>query len=153
MMISPRKLIKMARKWRRVAALGRKCIPFPRKIEEVSTSHEHSLERPEKGHFMVYTTDKRRFAFPIAHLSSFIFRELQRMSEEEFGLAKVMDHCDSEFMGYVTPLMQKMAAKDVEKTLLLSITSYYRCSSSYYYVHITKKQSHIPLCACCDLFS
>ncbi|KAI3446315.1 hypothetical protein Pfo_002980 [Paulownia fortunei] len=148
MMISPRKLIKMARKWQRVAALRRKRISFLRNIEEVSTSDDQSLELAEKGHFIVYTNDKRRFAFPIVYLNSSIFKELLRMSEEEFGLPSdgpITLPCDSQFMGYVTSLMQKKAAKDVEKALLLSMASC-RCSSSYY-VH-QQETSQIPLCGC-----
>ncbi|KAL2254927.1 UNVERIFIED_CONTAM: Auxin-responsive protein SAUR62 [Sesamum indicum] len=51
-------------------------------------------------------------------ISSSIFRELLRMSEEEFGLPSdgpITLACDLEFMGYVASLMQKKAARDVEK--------------------------------------
>ncbi|KAK4477259.1 hypothetical protein RD792_016473 [Penstemon davidsonii] len=84
-----------------MAALGRKRISFSTKREDVSASDEHSLELAEKGHFIIYTTDKRRFSFPIAYLNSLIFRELLRMSEEEFGLPNdgpITLLCDSEFM-------------------------------------------------------
>ncbi|KAL0383878.1 UNVERIFIED_CONTAM: Auxin-responsive protein SAUR67 [Sesamum radiatum] len=140
----------MARKWQRVAALRRKRISFPRKVGEVSTSDEHSSsETPEKGHFIVYTTDKRRLSFPIAYLNSSIFRELLRMSEEEFGLPRdgpITLPCDSEFMGYVISLMQKKAAREVEKALLLSMGSC-RSSSSYNNIH-QQETSSIPLCGC-----
>ncbi|KAL8540041.1 hypothetical protein ACS0TY_001583 [Phlomoides rotata] len=128
MMISARKLIKMARKWQKMAAHKRKRISFPTKIDEVCTS-----EVVEKGHFIAYTTDKVRLAFPIAYLNSFIFRELLTMSEEEFGLpgdGPITLPCDSQFMGYATSLIRKKAAKDVEKALLLSMAAS-RCSSSY----------------------
>lgn len=55
------------------------------------------------------------------------------MSEEEFGLPSdgpITLPCDSQFLRYLTSLMQKKAAKDVEKALLLSMAAY-RCSSSY----------------------
>ncbi|KAI3447902.1 hypothetical protein Pfo_004567 [Paulownia fortunei] len=148
MMISPRKLIKMARKWQRVAVLGRKRISFPRKTDEVSTS-DHSLELAEKGHFIMYTADKVRFSFPIAYLNSLIFRELLRMSEEEFGLpgdGPITLPCDSQFMGYVTSLMQKKVVKDVEKALLLSMAAC-TCSSSYY-LHHQEASQHMLLCGC-----
>ncbi|KAK4405385.1 Auxin-responsive protein SAUR64 [Sesamum angolense] len=150
MIISPRKLIKMARKWQRVAALGRKRISFPRKVEEVGISDQSdSLELAEKGHFVVYTTDKVRFAFPIAYLNSLIFRELFRFSEEEFGLpgnGPITLPCDSQFMVYVNSLMQKKAAKDVEKALILSIAAS-RCSSSHC-LHQQQTIQHMPLCGC-----
>ncbi|KAK4424018.1 Auxin-responsive protein SAUR63 [Sesamum alatum] len=148
MMISPRKLIKMARKWQRVAALGRKRLSFPRKVEEVGTSDQFS-ELAEKGHFIVYTIDKVRFAFPIAYINILIFRELFQLSEEEFGLpgdGPITLPCDSQFMVYVKSLMQKQAAKDVEKALLLSIAAS-RCSSSHY-SHQQQAIQHMPLCGC-----
>ncbi|KAK6121524.1 hypothetical protein DH2020_044730 [Rehmannia glutinosa] len=114
----------MARKWQKLAAQGRKRISFPRKIGEVSR-RDYTLEMAEKGRFIVYTTDKVRFSFPIAYLNSLIFRELLRMSEEEFGLPRdgpITLPCDSQFMGYVTSLIQKKAAIQVEKALLLSLS-------------------------------
>ncbi|KAH6823294.1 SAUR-like auxin-responsive protein family [Perilla frutescens var. hirtella] len=148
-MISARKLIKMARKWQRVAALTRKRISFPKKIDEVSTS-DHSSEVAEKGHFIVYTNDGVRFSLPIAHLNSLIFRELLIMSEEEFGLPRngpITLPCDSQFLKYVTSLMQKKAAKDVEKALLLSMAAY-RCSSSHGLHQHQQRSHHILLSGC-----
>ena len=40
----------------------------------------------DKGHFVVYTTDKRRFVVPLMYLNNEIFRELLKMSEDEFEL-------------------------------------------------------------------
>ncbi|KAL8540040.1 hypothetical protein ACS0TY_001582 [Phlomoides rotata] len=150
MMISARKLIRMARKWQRIAALGRKRLSFQRKIEQVSTS-DSSSELAERGHFIVYTSDKVRFAFPIAYLNSQIFRELLRMSEEEFGLPSdgpITLPCDSQFMGYATYLMHKNPAKNMEKALLLSMAAY-RCSSSYYLHQQTSQHVLLSvLCGC-----
>ncbi|GFQ01882.1 auxin-induced protein 6b [Phtheirospermum japonicum] len=123
-----------------------KRIFFPRKADGVTTSNDFSSE---KGHFIVYTNDEMRFSFPIAYLNSSIFRELFRMSEEEYGLPSdgpITLPCDSQFMGYVASLMQKKAAKDVEKALILSMASC-RCSSSATYVH-RLEISQIPLCGC-----
>ncbi|KAL8027902.1 hypothetical protein ABFS82_14G123800 [Erythranthe guttata] len=127
MMISARKMMNMARKWQSVAALGRK-----RVMGEISTSEVVA----EKGHFIVYTADKVRFSFPIAYLDSLIFRELLRISEEEFGLMSdgpIILACDSQLMVYISSLMERNAAKEVEKALLLSMAAF-RCSSSYYYL-------------------
>lgn len=124
-MISARNLIKMARKWQKVAALRRKRISLPEKTEAAT-------EAAEKGRFVVYTTDGVRFSFPIDYLGSLIFRELLRMSEEEFGLPRdgpITVPCDSQLLRYVASLMEKKAARDVEKALLLSMAAY-RCSSS-----------------------
>ncbi|KAL5805330.1 hypothetical protein ACOSQ3_032130 [Xanthoceras sorbifolium] len=51
-MINPKKLIKIARKWQRVTAPRKKRISIPR----VNTSPV-----ADKGHFVVYTNDQRRF--------------------------------------------------------------------------------------------
>ncbi|KAK2637478.1 hypothetical protein Ddye_032270 [Dipteronia dyeriana] len=80
MMINPKKLIKMARKWQRVAALRRKRISLP-KVDTSAVT--------DKGHFVVYTTDGRRFTFPISYLSNLFFQQLLRMSKEEFSLPSI----------------------------------------------------------------
>nr|DAD41767.1 TPA_asm: hypothetical protein HUJ06_016090 [Nelumbo nucifera] len=53
-----------------------------------------------------------------------IFRELFRMSEEEFGLPRngpITLPCDAAFMEYVVSLVQGHASKDLEKALLISM--------------------------------
>lgn len=90
-----------------------------------------STSEAEKGHFVVYTTDMRRFAMPLAYLCTNIFQELFKMSEEEFGLSSegpIRLPCDAVFMNYMVLLMEQGAAKDLEKALLNSIATS-RCSS------------------------
>ncbi|CAN1332217.1 Auxin-responsive protein SAUR64 [Linum perenne] len=61
------------------------------------------LMRMKKGRFVVYTTDRKRYALPLELLEKEIFVELLKMSEEEFGISghqpivfpfdsSVMDH-------------------------------------------------------------
>ncbi|RVW48280.1 Auxin-responsive protein SAUR67 [Vitis vinifera] len=69
---------------------------------------------------------------PLVFLSNNIFRELFRMSEEEFGLPSngpITLPYDSVFMEYIIPLIQRGMAKDIEKALLFSIATS-RCSLS-----------------------
>ncbi|KAK2664945.1 hypothetical protein Ddye_003519 [Dipteronia dyeriana] len=80
MMINPKKLIELARKWQRVASWRRKKISLP----VLNTSSEAPVV--DKGHFVVYTADQRRFGLPISYLSNQIFQKLLRMSKDEFGL-------------------------------------------------------------------
>ena len=40
-----------------------------------------------EGHCIVYSADGRRFEVPLVYLSTAIFGELLRTSEEEFGFA------------------------------------------------------------------
>ncbi|CBI37774.3 unnamed protein product, partial [Vitis vinifera] len=125
-MINPKKLIKMARKWQKIAAMKRKRITLPRTDEILDA------DVANKGHFVVYTADQRRFMIPLVFLSNNIFRELFRMSEEEFGLPSngpITLPYDSVFMEYIIPLIQRGMAKDIEKALLISIATS-RCSLS-----------------------
>ncbi|KAI5668148.1 hypothetical protein M9H77_18001 [Catharanthus roseus] len=87
-MISTRKLIRMARKWQKKANIGRKRISFHRNNENTTTSDCSSSSSPlaGKGHFVVYSADQKRYSFPISYLNNYIFRELFRLAEEEFGL-------------------------------------------------------------------
>ncbi|KAL2925968.1 Auxin-responsive protein SAUR64 [Bienertia sinuspersici] len=110
-MINTRKLIKMARKWHKVAAASRKRISWPRPVAD-------------KGHFVVYTIDGRRFTIPLEYLKSEIFIELLRIAEEEFGVTcsgPIMLPCDSKFMEYATSLIQRRVSEDLEKALIMSL--------------------------------
>ncbi|KAK6773286.1 hypothetical protein RDI58_028524 [Solanum bulbocastanum] len=81
----------------------------------------------KKGHFVVYTFDHRRYAFPLTYLENEVVRQLLNMSEEEFGLPSgvpITVTCDSAFMDYIVSLIKKgVAARDLQKALLLSIPS------------------------------
>ncbi|KAL2936955.1 Auxin-responsive protein SAUR36, partial [Bienertia sinuspersici] len=55
----------------------------------------------DKGHFVAYTIDGKRFAIPLTYLRSEIFVELFRMVEKEFRVASsrpITLPCDSNFM-------------------------------------------------------
>ncbi|KAI5668147.1 hypothetical protein M9H77_18010 [Catharanthus roseus] len=133
MMISTRKLLRMARKWQRKAAIGRKRISlFQGNNENASTSASSpSSLMAEKGQFIVYTADKKRYSFPIAYLNNYIFRELFRLAEEEFGLPSdgpITIPCEAIFMDYLISLIQRRATTEIEKALLMSMSSC-RCLS------------------------
>ncbi|XVF00801.1 hypothetical protein REPUB_Repub04eG0033000 [Reevesia pubescens] len=122
----------MARKWSKIAAIGRKRITSPRtnrKMDAIDHSNKSSVV--DKGHFVVYTMDKKRFVIPLAYLSNKIFQELFKMSEEEFCLSSdgpITLACDSAIMNYLVLLVQRGIAKDLEKAVL-SVTGH--CCSSY----------------------
>uniref|UniRef100_A0A803LG65 Uncharacterized protein n=1 Tax=Chenopodium quinoa TaxID=63459 RepID=A0A803LG65_CHEQI len=110
-MISTKKLIKMARKWQKIAAASRKRISRSRYVAD-------------KGHFVVYTSDKKRFMIPLDYLESEIFRELFRIAEEEFGVASsgpIMLPCDSNLMEYAISMIQRHVAEDLEKALIMLV--------------------------------
>lgn len=41
----------------------------------------------EKGHFVVYTTDGKRFMIPLAYLDCHVLQQLFKISEDEFGMS------------------------------------------------------------------
>ncbi|KAJ4715910.1 Auxin-responsive protein [Melia azedarach] len=127
-MINSKRLIRMARKWLRMAAMRRRRISFPR-----SGAAQSSLVA-SKGHFVVYTTDKLRFTVPLEYLSTSVFSELLRLSEEEFGLPSdgpITLPCDSAFFNYIMSLVKGCMPEDLEKALLtLLSTCNFSASSS-----------------------
>ncbi|KNA14560.1 hypothetical protein SOVF_106440 [Spinacia oleracea] len=112
-MISTRKLIKMARKWQKIAAASRKRISWPRPVAN-------------EGHFVVYTADGKRFMIPLTYLKSAIFIELFRIAEEEFGVTSsgpITLPCDSNFMEYIVSMIQRRVAEDLEMALIMSLAT------------------------------
>nr|CAN82400.1 hypothetical protein VITISV_032216 [Vitis vinifera] len=122
----------MARKWQKIAAMRRKRISLPRIDEVLNADCCGTSAVAEKGHFVVYSSDKRRFVIPLVYLNNEIFRELLQMSEEEFGIQSeghIILPCDSVFMDYVISFIQRSVAKDLERALIMSIASS-SCSAS-----------------------
>lgn len=115
-MFSPKKLVKMA-------SVGRRRVPSPSSSSLIA----------EKGHFVVYTVDRRRFEMPLSYLHYRIFHELFRMSEEEFGLSSegpITLPCDASFMEYVVSFIQLGADEDLEEALLCSVSSSHSTGSA-----------------------
>ncbi|XP_062104278.1 auxin-responsive protein SAUR68-like [Humulus lupulus] len=127
MMISPKKLMKIARNWPKLAALNGRKISFPSITSyEGCTTTTSSSFVVEKGHFVVYTTDEKRFVMPLAYLNDNILRELFKMSEQEFGLSSrgpITLPCDAVFMEYVVNLIRRGVAKDLEMALIRSMNT------------------------------
>ena len=147
-MISPKKLIKIARKWQKVAAMKSKRISLPRTDMVLDADCCSTSAVADKGHFVVYSADRRRFVIPLAYLNNEIFRELLQMSKEEFGIQSegpIILPCDSVFMDYVISFIQRGVAKDLERALIISMTSS-NCSSSAYF-HQGHNNEQLLLCA------
>ncbi|PIA32919.1 hypothetical protein AQUCO_04300104v1 [Aquilegia coerulea] len=124
-MIKSKRLVEMTRKWQKVASMGRK---------GTSARTSRSVDTiADKGHFVVYSADKKRFVVPLEYLTSSIFRELFQMSEEEYGLpgdGPIVLPCDATFMEYVILFVRGYVSKDVENVLLDSIDTAQRSKSS-----------------------
>ncbi|TKY67788.1 Auxin-responsive protein SAUR66 [Spatholobus suberectus] len=124
-MISAKRLIEMARKWQKMAAEKRKRISYPR--------HHVGMMPANKGHFVVYSVDHKRFVVPLKYLSTNVFRELLKWSEEEFGLPSngpITLPCDSVFLDYVISLVRERIPEDVEKALITSMVACHHEASS-----------------------
>ncbi|KAL0412357.1 UNVERIFIED_CONTAM: Auxin-responsive protein SAUR67 [Sesamum radiatum] len=135
-MISAKKLITMTKTWRKYAALQRKRISLHRDGPESCCT---SLPVVNKGHFAVYTADHRRFVLPLAYLNNSLFRQLLKMSEEEYGLPSngpIVLPCDSLFMDYAICLIRQGQAGDLQEDFLVRS----RCSSSCLYEGQMKQQ-------------
>ncbi|XP_058006645.1 auxin-responsive protein SAUR68-like [Hevea brasiliensis] len=101
-MISTKRLLKLARKWHMLAVVRRKRITPLQAIGEASSCS--TLEMAEKGHFVVYFADQKRFLIPLEHLKNEIIKELFNMAEEEFGLPSkgpLTLPCDAEFFEHI----------------------------------------------------
>ncbi|CAO2815695.1 unnamed protein product [Amaranthus hypochondriacus] len=120
----------MARKWQKLAVASRKRISWSRLAAD-------------KGHFIVYTSDKRRFMIPLTYLKTEVFTELFKMAEEEFGITAsgpIMLPCDSSFLEYATSMTQRQVDKDLEKALIMTLaTCRYTSSSNDYQDQATQQ--------------
>ncbi|KAJ0077138.1 hypothetical protein Patl1_35773 [Pistacia atlantica] len=143
-MTSPKKLIKFAKKWQKLATSKRKRISLPRTTGVVEAKSCSTSSMAEKGHFVVYTADQRRFVIPLKYVKNNIIRELFAMAKDEFGLPSgrpITLPCDAVFMEYVVSLIQRYAAKDLEKALLMSLATGRCLPTSNLYQERSNQQS------------
>uniref|UniRef100_A0A0D9XGA8 Auxin-responsive protein n=1 Tax=Leersia perrieri TaxID=77586 RepID=A0A0D9XGA8_9ORYZ len=121
-MISAKRLVQLAKKWQRMAALGRKRImAAAQETEECSTSVA------VKGHCVMYTADGSRFKVPLVYLHTAVFSELLRLSQEEFGFTsdgRIMLPCDAAVMEYAMCLLKRNASVEMEKAFLSSMVAH-----------------------------
>lgn len=129
-MISAKKLIKIAGKWQKLAALSRKRNSFPSNVNDdlnaASTSITTSSSTVDEGHFIVYTMKQRCFVLLLSYLNNYTVRELFKMSEEKFGISSdgpITPPCDASLMKYAIVLIQRRLREDMQKALLKSIDS------------------------------
>ncbi|KAF3771624.1 Auxin-responsive protein [Nymphaea thermarum] len=129
-MISTKRLVEMAKKWQKMAAKGRKRISSAA-VHRSSTGRKASTIT-EKGHFVAYASDGKRYMVPLACLHRPIFRELLNMAEEEYGLnidGAITLPFDSAVIDYIMLLLQRDMSRQTESALLASLSGR-RCSSS-----------------------
>ncbi|XP_047076335.1 auxin-responsive protein SAUR36-like [Lolium rigidum] len=127
-MVSAKILSQMIKKWRRVAAVGRKRLMWTaaKEVDECCTFVA------VKGHCAMYTADGRRFEVPLVCLSTTIIGELLRMSRDEFGFTsdgRITLPCDATVMEYVMCLLRRNASEEVERAFLSSVVRPCRCGN------------------------
>ncbi|WCJ18902.1 SAUR-like auxin-responsive protein family [Euphorbia peplus] len=144
MNISAKKLIKMARKWQKLAALKRRRITSESYITATTDTRSCSTSaKAEKGFFAVYSSDQKRFLLPLEYLNNGIIIELFNMAEDEFGLpgsGPLTLPCEAEIMEYAIGLIKRQVNGDVERALLTSIAN--SCSSLPFHL-----QHQLPICS------
>jgi hypothetical protein len=123
-MISAKRLVQMAKKWQRMAALARKRLTAT-PGEEADDSCGTSTSVAVKGYCVVYSLDGRRFEVPLVYLGTAVFSELLSMSQEELGFAgddgRITLPCDAAVMEYVMCLLRRDASEDVVRAFLSSM--------------------------------
>ena len=122
-MLSPKKLVQMAKKWQKMAMLGNRRLTLERNLFHRDTNQFTNC-RAEKGHFVVYTIDGKRFMIPLDYLNSRIFIQLFNLSEEEFGFTvdgPITLTCEALFMEYAMDLLKRGVSEEVQRALLGSV--------------------------------
>ncbi|XP_044984295.1 auxin-responsive protein SAUR36-like [Hordeum vulgare subsp. vulgare] len=125
-MMSAKTLARFAKKWQRVAAMGRKMLTWSSSMSAEETEGSCSTlcsSAAGKGHCIVYTADSVRLEVPLAFLGTTIFNELLRMSQEEFGFAgvdggRITLPCDASVMEYAMCLLRRSASVEMEAAFL-----------------------------------
>ncbi|VFQ76509.1 unnamed protein product [Cuscuta campestris] len=139
-MVSSKKLMNLAKRWQKFAAIRRKRIPLPILNEKADSCS--SSAAVDKGHFALYTADHERFVVPLSYLENEIIRQLLNLSEEEFGLPSdgpITLPCDAVFLNYIISLLSRGLSRELQDALLFSITPN-QCSSASLHQEKWKKQ-------------
>ncbi|XP_039126787.1 auxin-responsive protein SAUR36-like [Dioscorea cayenensis subsp. rotundata] len=137
----------MTMKLLRVPSLKR-MISSPR-VDKLSDFNEYNTSSvAEKGHFFLYTSEGKRFMVPLAYLTNNVFKELLKISEEEFGLPgddPITLPCDAASMEYMLSMLRRGVSEEVEKSLLSSIFISYKSTCSDLAIQNTQ---YLAVCSC-----
>ncbi|CAL5063049.1 unnamed protein product [Urochloa decumbens] len=120
-MTSAKRIAQLAKKWQRMAALGRKLLSWGVAKE---ADDECCTSMASNGHCVVYTSNGRRFEVPLVYLGTLVFTELLRMSQEEFGFVsdgRITLSCDAAVMEYAMCLLKRGSSAEVVEKAFLNI--------------------------------
>ncbi|KAL6844639.1 hypothetical protein ACP4OV_025298 [Aristida adscensionis] len=121
-MMHSKRLLQLTKIWQHMSALGRRRLMTTGVIKD-GNQHCTSIIAG-KGHCVVYTADGKRFEVPLVYLSTTVFEELLRMSEDEFGFtseARITVPCEAAVMEYVMRLLRRKPSEEVERAVLSSV--------------------------------
>ncbi|XP_062200119.1 auxin-responsive protein SAUR36-like [Phragmites australis] len=121
-MIHSKRLVQLVKKWQHMAALGRRRLTTMGAIKYGNLHCASAIV--DKGHCVVYTADGKRFEVPLVYLSTTVFGELLRMSEDEFGFTsedRITVPCEAVVMEYVMCLLRRKPSEEVERAVLSSV--------------------------------
>ncbi|KAM0861373.1 hypothetical protein ACQ4PT_045921 [Festuca glaucescens] len=147
-MVNAKRLAQLAKKWQRMAAMGRKRITQTTTAKRAAEECHTTTSVPLKGHCILYT--RVRFEVPLAYLSNAVFSELLRMSHEEFGFSgsddgRITLPCDAAVMEYAMCLLRRDASVEVVKAFLSSIVRPCRFDCGLMASCVVLSQ-HVPVC-------
>uniref|UniRef100_A0A0A9DB75 Uncharacterized protein n=1 Tax=Arundo donax TaxID=35708 RepID=A0A0A9DB75_ARUDO len=116
-MMSAKRIAQLAKKWQRMAVLGRKRLIWgmAKEADQCYTSVA------SKGHCMVYSADGRRFEVPLAYLSTTVIAELLQISQEEFGFTsdgQITLPWDAVVIEYAIYLLRRSTSEEVDNAFL-----------------------------------
>ena len=125
-MMKAKKIAQLAKNWQRMAALERKRLAWVAAVAAPEADEQCCTSVASRGHCAVYTADGARFEVPLAFLSTAVFAELLRMSQEEFGFAggdggRITLPCDAAVVEYVICLLRRDASEEVVRAFLSSM--------------------------------
>ncbi|CAL5082674.1 unnamed protein product [Urochloa decumbens] len=136
-MVQSKRFSQLAKKWQRVKTdsgdAATCCTTYP---------------VADRDHCTVYTVDGKRFEVPLAYLSTMVFSELLRISQEEFGFTKdgrITLPCDAVALEYLMCLLRRNASEEVEKAFLSSVVI--PCRHSSYTVPFVALHHQFAVCS------
>ncbi|KAK6926250.1 Small auxin-up RNA [Dillenia turbinata] len=129
MIIHLEKFIKLAmRRWQKAARTKKRRISSQaQKAKSGAKKGVPTTSDAKRGSFVAYTSDGRKCSIPLSYLDHEIFKQLFKMSKEEFGLqsdGRVRLACDSVFLEYIVLLLRGgIVDEELEQALLVSLAT------------------------------
>jgi Auxin responsive protein len=119
-MMNAKGLAQIGKKWQRLAAFGRNRLTLERRVAGGLTD-PCTTQLAQKGHFVVYTVDGKRFEMPLDYLNNGIVDMIFKFSEEVLGHSAggpITVACDGMLMEYLMDLVRRRVSEEVERAVV-----------------------------------